>query len=133
MKLLHYSISTSQQPRFVDLVMKCLWRVIKIMPNWTDEIDYDSVLLEIHIFFKDFPNSWWKTRDSDTPVRTIKTILHSMVKMKGAGLMTHLGKIPNTNDSEMEAYILRLLKVVMNLFRQRLTKLTTDNFFFFRG
>ncbi|KRT82537.1 HEAT domain-containing protein [Oryctes borbonicus] len=109
-KLLHYCISASQQPRFVDLVMKCLWRVIKIMPNWTDEIDYDSVLLEIHIFFKDFPNSWWKTRESDTPVRTIKTIVHSMVKMKGAGLMMHLGKIPNTNDSEMEAYILRLLK-----------------------
>lgn len=81
------------------------------MNNWVDEIDYDSVLLEIHLFMKQFPTTWWKLKESDTPIRTVKTILHTMVKMKGATLMLHLGKVPNTNDSEMEAYILRLLKV----------------------
>lgn len=109
-KLLQDSIRSEASPRMIDLIMKCLWRVIKIMPNCSEEIDYDSVLLEVHIFFKDFPSTWWKTKSMDTPLRTVKTILHSMAKMKGGQLMLHLGKIPNTNDSELETYILRLLK-----------------------
>ncbi|KAF5301408.1 hypothetical protein FQA39_LY02137 [Lamprigera yunnana] len=109
-KLLHNLVRTEASPRFIDLVMKCIWRAIKIMPNWADKIDYDSVLLEVHMFLKDYPSSWWKTKSTDTPVRTVKTVLHSMVKMKGGQLMHHLGKIPNTNDSELETYILRVLK-----------------------
>lgn len=81
------------------------------MPNWANDIDYDSVLLEVHNFLKEFPTSWWKGKPLDTPLRTVKTILHAMTKAKGGSLMMHLNKIPNTNDSEMESYILRLLKV----------------------
>lgn len=79
------------------------------MPSWADEIDYDSVLYEFHCFFKDYPSIWWKGK-GDTPIRTIKTILYSMAKIKGGKLMHHLGKIPNTADSELETYMLRLLK-----------------------
>lgn len=109
--LLHESVQTQSPLRLTDLVMKSLWRVIKIMPPWVDEIDYDNVLLEIHNFMKDFPTTWWKDKPADIPLRTVKTILHSMAKMKGGSLMLHLSKIPNTNDSEMEIYIVRLLKV----------------------
>ncbi|KAF5285627.1 hypothetical protein FQR65_LT13108 [Abscondita terminalis] len=109
-KLLEELTHLEASPRMIDLVMKCLWRVIKIMPSWSEEIDYDSVLLEVHLFLKAFPTTWWKTRSMDTPVRTVKTILHSMAKMKGGQLMLHLGKIPNTSESELEMYILRLLK-----------------------
>ncbi|KAJ8911339.1 hypothetical protein NQ315_014183 [Exocentrus adspersus] len=109
-KLINECISNDHSPRHVDLVMKCLWRVIKLMPNWGDDIDYDSVLLEVHYFLKKFPSSWWKTKDIDTPLRTVKTILHSSVKIKGGTIMLHLGKIPNTSESEVESYILRILK-----------------------
>lgn len=81
------------------------------MPSWADELDYDSIFLEVHIFMKDFPTVWWKNRPNDTPLRTIKTILHSSTKFKGGSVMLHLGKIPNTNESEMESYILKMLKV----------------------
>lgn len=109
--LLYESVQTQSSVRLTDLVMKSLWRVIKIMPPWVEEIDYDNVLLEIHNFMKDFPSTWWKEKPADIPLRTVKTILHSMAKMKGGSLMLHLSKIPNTNDSEMEIYIVRLLKV----------------------
>ncbi|KAJ8937291.1 hypothetical protein NQ318_020341 [Aromia moschata] len=66
-KLINECISNDSSPRQVDLVMKCLWRVIKLMPSWGDEIDYDSVLLEVHDFLKKFPSSWWKTKEVDTP------------------------------------------------------------------
>lgn len=98
--------------RQVDLVMKCLWKVIKLMPSWGDNVDYESVLLEIHQFLVKFPSKWWTTRPVDTPLRTIKTILHSTVKIKGANSMQLLGKIPNPAESDIESYILRLLKVI---------------------
>lgn len=107
-------ISTNSSTRQTELVMKCLWKIIKLLPAWADEIDYDSILLEVHLFLKEFPSPWWKNKIQDTPLRTIKTVLHSMAKIKSGTLMLHLGKIPNTNDSEMEAYILRLLKVNLN-------------------
>lgn len=91
--------------------MKCLWRIIKLMPSWGDEIDHEAVLFEIHNFLKKFPSTWWKSRDDDTPLRTIKTILHSWAKVKGGSMMLYLGKIPNTSESEVESYILRVLKV----------------------
>lgn len=110
-KLINECISNDSSARHVDLVMKCLWRVIKLMPNWGDDIDYDLVLLEVHYFLKKFPSSWWKSKDVDTPLRTVKTILHSSVKIKGGTIMLHLGKISNTSESEVENYILRILKV----------------------
>ncbi|XP_017785300.1 PREDICTED: cytoskeleton-associated protein 5 [Nicrophorus vespilloides] len=109
-QLLYGCIKNSSSPRLTELVMKCLWRVIKLLPNWAAEIDYDSVLLEVHLFLKDFPTAWWKTKAVDTPLRTVKTVIHSMAKIKGASIMIHLTKVPNTNDSEMETYMLKLLK-----------------------
>ncbi|XP_072383442.1 protein mini spindles [Diabrotica undecimpunctata] len=109
-KLINECISNESSARHVDLVMKCLWRVIKLMPQWGDTIDYDSVLLEVHNFLKKFPSSWWKNKEVDTPLRTVKTILHSSAKIKGGTIMLHLGKIPNTSESEVESYILRILK-----------------------
>lgn len=81
------------------------------MPQWGDELDYESVLLEIHNFLKKFPSTWWKSRETDTPLRTVKTIIHSCAKIKGGTIMLHFGKIPNTSESEVESYILRVLKV----------------------
>lgn len=109
-KLINECISNGSSPRLVELVMKCLWRVIKLMPQWGDDIDYDSVLLEIHNFLKKYPSSWWKTKEVDTPLRTVKTVLHSSTKIKGGTIMLHFGKIPNTSESEVETYILRILK-----------------------
>lgn len=83
------------------------------MPSWGDEIDYDSVLCEIHNFLKSFPSTWWKAKEVDTPLRTVKTILHSCAKIKGGSIMLHLGKISNTSESEVESYILRILKVLL--------------------
>lgn len=97
--------------RQTELVMKCLWRVIKQMPSWGEEIDYDLILLEVHNFLKEFPSTWWRNKPADTAVRTMKTILHSSVKIKGGSIMLHLGQISNTSESEVETYIIKLLKV----------------------
>ncbi|XP_021935865.1 protein mini spindles isoform X2 [Zootermopsis nevadensis] len=112
-KLLYESAGNStSSPRFMDLVMKCLWKVVKMFPLWEAETDFDIVLCDIHMFLKDFPSASWKKRPSDTPVRTIKTILHRMTKIKGNRILLHLSRIENLNESELQSYLVKLIKTV---------------------
>lgn len=71
-------------------------------------MDYDAVLLEVHEFMLALPSIWWQQRPSDTPLRTVKTIIHNMTKIKGNTILQHLNKIPS--HSELNTYILRILK-----------------------
>jgi len=32
--------------------MKCLWKIVKTMSNWAADLDYDTILLEVHRFLK---------------------------------------------------------------------------------
>ncbi|XP_076233452.1 msps cytoskeleton-associated protein 5 isoform X2 [Calliopsis andreniformis] len=107
-KLLH-GCAESAPSKYEELVMKCLWKIVRMIPNWAADLDYDSILLEIHRFLKDYPTVWWKKRKSDMPLRTIKTILHSMTRVKGSTIFSHLIRINNTNESEIHAYLTRLI------------------------
>ncbi|KAL3267282.1 hypothetical protein HHI36_011413 [Cryptolaemus montrouzieri] len=103
-------LRSDTSPRQTELVMKCLWRVIKLMPQWGSEIQYDQVLGNVLSFFKEFPPSWWKTRPSDTLFRTIKTVVHSSVKIRGSAILQDLERVPNFKNSDVEIYIQRQLK-----------------------
>ncbi|XP_014206626.1 protein mini spindles isoform X2 [Copidosoma floridanum] len=109
-KLLHERADSSGPAKYEDLIMKCLWKIVKTIPNWAGELDYDTILLEVHNFFKDYPTSWWKKQKKpDTPMRTIKTILHGMTKVKGSTILSHLTLINNSNESELRSYLMRLI------------------------
>lgn len=88
--------------------MKCIWRNVKLMPNRAHELDYEALLLEIHDFMSHLPSQWWQQRPSDTPMRTVKTIVHNMTKIKGNQILQYLNKIPR--HSELNTYVLRILK-----------------------
>ncbi|KAK0165415.1 hypothetical protein PV328_003929 [Microctonus aethiopoides] len=110
-KLLHECAEMKVAPKYEELVMKCLWKIVKTISNWANVLDYDAILFEVHQFFKDHPSSWWKKRHSDMPVRTVKTVLHSMTKVKGSAILGHLTKI-NTQESELRSYLNRLVETV---------------------
>ncbi|XP_070492118.1 protein mini spindles isoform X2 [Chironomus tepperi] len=107
-RLLKETCSTSALPKFTELLMKCIWRNVKLMPERVNELDYEALLMEIHDFMLALPTTWWAQRPSDTPMRTIKTIIHNMTKIKGAGILQHLNNIPR--HSELNTYVLRILK-----------------------
>lgn len=107
-RLLRESCQTSCLPKFTDLLMKCIWRNVKVIPDRLPDLDYDAVLLEVHEFMLALPSVWWQQRPSDTPLRTVKTIIHNMTKIKGNAILQHLNKIPS--HSELNTYILRILK-----------------------
>nr|XP_018902745.1 PREDICTED: cytoskeleton-associated protein 5 [Bemisia tabaci]XP_018902746.1 PREDICTED: cytoskeleton-associated protein 5 [Bemisia tabaci]XP_018902747.1 PREDICTED: cytoskeleton-associated protein 5 [Bemisia tabaci]XP_018902749.1 PREDICTED: cytoskeleton-associated protein 5 [Bemisia tabaci] len=113
LKLLHLSISSDKySAHFQELVMKCVWKLLKKLPEWSDEIDYDRILFVINAFMKEYPSSFWKQQDSDTPLRTFKTVLHTMVKCKGTDLYVHIRKVANHpgENSELVCYANKLFK-----------------------
>ncbi|XP_063384841.1 protein mini spindles [Cydia fagiglandana] len=113
--LLHESIGVTDPayPRYQDLLLKCFWKTLKMISTWdANSIDYDAVLYKIHLFYKAYPNSYWKKNPdiSDTPYRTVKTLVHTLVKMKGGSITSHLTQIPDVNDSDLYPYLLKVLK-----------------------
>lgn len=63
--------------------VQCLWKMVRMLPKMISDLNVDKILADLHQFLKAFPSQTWKTRSSDTPLRTVKTILHSLVKLKG--------------------------------------------------
>lgn len=109
-RLLRETCPEAGLPKFTDLLMKCIWRNVKTLPERSNELNYDAVMLEVHEFMLALPSSWWQTRPSDTPLRTVKTIIHNMAKVKGNAILQHLNQIPT--HSELHAYLIKILKVI---------------------
>ncbi|XP_064635641.1 cytoskeleton-associated protein 5-like isoform X2 [Lineus longissimus] len=114
-KLLHECVASERcSTKFMELVMKCLWRVVRLLPNIINDLNVDLIILDLHLFLKAFPKTFWKERSSDTPFRTIKTVLHSLAKLKGDRVLKHMTLIDKPSESEMESYLLKVLKSVGN-------------------
>lgn len=49
--MLHESVaSTNANQHYQELIMKCIWKTIKYIPEWDSDLDYTRVLTEIHKF-----------------------------------------------------------------------------------
>ncbi|XP_053304724.1 cytoskeleton-associated protein 5 isoform X2 [Spea bombifrons] len=107
-------LATASSPKFSELVMKCLWRMIRLLPEAINNINLDRILLDIHNFMRVLPKEKLKQHKSELPMRTLKTLLHTLCKLKGPKIMDHLSMIENKNESELEAHLLRVMKHSMD-------------------
>ncbi|KAH0514333.1 Cytoskeleton-associated protein 5 [Microtus ochrogaster] len=107
-------LATATSPKYSELVMKCLWRMVRLLPDTINSINLDRILLDIHIFMKVFPKEKLKQCKSEFPIRTLKTLLHTLCKLKGPKILDHLTMIDNKNESELEAHLCRMMKHSMD-------------------
>ncbi|OQV21275.1 putative Cytoskeleton-associated protein 5 [Hypsibius exemplaris] len=82
------------------------------MPDTVLQLQIDPVLLEIHLFLKQFPASHWPTAADDTPFRTVKTILYTLCRMYGSDVLNHLTLVEDPENSELLSFLKRVVKSV---------------------
>ncbi|XP_045625403.1 cytoskeleton-associated protein 5 isoform X3 [Procambarus clarkii] len=110
LKLLHESVGSGGGCKFTELVMKCNWKVIRILPSRTSDLDLDQILFDVHNFLVAYPVNTWSERPSDTPLRTIKTVIHTLCRVYGTTILSHFSKIDNAHGSELHKYLTKALK-----------------------
>lgn len=114
--LLRETCKSGSLPKFIELLMKCMWRNVKMMAERAQELEYGPVLREIHEFLVALPPAWWQQRPSDTPLRTIRTIIHNLAKIRNARIFDDIPPEVPLN-SELRSYITRIIKVSRRRFR----------------
>uniref|UniRef100_A0A8C7EZH4 Cytoskeleton associated protein 5 n=1 Tax=Oncorhynchus kisutch TaxID=8019 RepID=A0A8C7EZH4_ONCKI len=107
-------LSSAGSPKFSELIMKCLWRMIKFLPDTISSLTLDKILLDVHNFMKLFPKGRLRKLKTDMPHRTLQTLLHTLCRLAGPTILDHLSLIEDKSESELEAH----LKRVVNLFTE---------------
>ena len=79
---LHDTPSTYRPHDIFFLFHQCLWKVVRSLPKTISDVKVDQILLDIHTFLLTHPDQMWKNRADDTPLRTIKTVLYTLGKLK---------------------------------------------------
>uniref|UniRef100_A0A8C7NJC5 TOG domain-containing protein n=1 Tax=Oncorhynchus mykiss TaxID=8022 RepID=A0A8C7NJC5_ONCMY len=115
-------LSSAGSPKFSELIMKCLWRMIKFLPDTISSLTLDKILLDVHNFMKLFPKDRLRKLKTDMPHRTLQTLLHTLCRLAGPTILDHLSLIEDKTESELEAH----LKRVVNLFTGSLSLMTDD-------
>jgi len=107
--------SNQHQEKFIDLVMKCIWKMSRLLDSYIHELNIDRIMADVHAFLESFPSEFWKSGDKvrkDTPMRTIKTIVYLTIKQVKEDILNHLTLIPNKEESELYNYIQKALKQI---------------------
>jgi cytoskeleton-associated protein 5 len=109
--------STDIQVKYGELVMKCLWKITKVIPSFLESgtLLVDLLLLEINSFLNSVPPQFWKHRiletgnsQADMPLRTVKTILHELVNALNENVMQFTNVLPEAQN-HTTAYLRQML------------------------
>uniref|UniRef100_A0A8C7EZG8 Cytoskeleton associated protein 5 n=1 Tax=Oncorhynchus kisutch TaxID=8019 RepID=A0A8C7EZG8_ONCKI len=103
-------LSSAGSPKFSELIMKCLWRMIKFLPDTISSLTLDKILLDVHNFMKLFPKGRLRKLKTDMPHRTLQTLLHTLCRLAGPTILDHLSLIEDKSESELEAHLKRVVK-----------------------
>ncbi|KAJ3332625.1 Cytoskeleton associated protein 5, partial [Kappamyces sp. JEL0680] len=108
------------QTKYCELVMKCLWKITKVIPNFLNAglLHVDLLLLEINAFLNAAPPTFWKQKTSETgnpqadmPLRTVKTILHELVNVLNDRVIQFTNILPESQSHTVNYLRQMLLNV----------------------
>ncbi|KAI8812683.1 armadillo-type protein [Cladochytrium replicatum] len=105
--------------KYTDLVMKCLWKITKIIPSLVEmgSLEVNRLLLDVHNFLTSAPPNEWKKRvaqkvvpQADMPLRTVKTILHELINALGENVYDHTTLIQSPEISPAVMYLRQMIE-----------------------
>ncbi|KAJ3077075.1 Cytoskeleton associated protein 5 [Podochytrium sp. JEL0797] len=106
------------QAKYTELVMKCLWKLTKVIPQLIQEhqLDASHLILAVHQFLTVSPPNEWKRRaaekvipQADMPLRTVKTILHELCNCLGEKVLQCTVLVEDPSRSHAVGYIRQML------------------------
>ncbi|XP_029345564.1 protein mini spindles isoform X2 [Acyrthosiphon pisum] len=114
--ILHDTVKNPQNStaHFKELVMKCIWKITKDFEKWGDDLCYELVFERIHKFLEEIDLKYWNKQPCDIPMKTCKTVLYTMVKLRNDKVLESLANLKLPKDSIMVDYILKTLKQLNN-------------------
>ncbi|CAM6047665.1 unnamed protein product [Sphagnum compactum] len=97
----HGAVNVRNQ-KFLDLVVKCLIKLTKVLSSTLSEVDLDRILQSIHEYFEELGMAEIRRRAGadDKPLRMVKTLLHELVKLRGTAIKGHLSLVPIDLDPQ---------------------------------
>jgi len=122
-RLLNDALTLNQRSNMLDLVMKCLWKLLKQITNWMNNKDYtwnlNDILTEFNAFMIAHPISSFKDKDL-TSLKTIKTVIHSLVYGLGPdAIMNALAAMPEVRNAEAGIYLTKLVEREKNKLNEK--------------
>jgi cytoskeleton-associated protein 5 len=104
--------------KYSELVMKCMWKITKVLGNLISSrrIVVEDLLFDIHVFLLHAPPQYWKRKSleskdtqADMPLRTVKTIIHEVVGALGGEAMDYALLLPNSQQNHVVNYIRQMV------------------------
>ncbi|KDN53582.1 ARM repeat-containing protein [Tilletiaria anomala UBC 951] len=107
----------SKRAKFADLIIKCVWKITKALPDFLQNnlVDPSRLLLALERLFQVVPPNEWKARArdglpiSDLPLKTLKIILTHVHTALGEDVLNHLDLISEPENSTIYPYLVRLV------------------------
>ncbi|XP_050054425.1 protein mini spindles-like isoform X3 [Aphis gossypii] len=127
--ILHDTVKNPQNStaHFKDLVMKCVWKCTKDFERWDDDLCYELVLERLHKFLEEIDLRYWKKQSCDIPMRTCKTVLYTMVKVRSDKVLKSLANLKLPKDSIIVDYVLKTLRHLNNTSERNNSKYSTPH------
>lgn len=107
---------TSPVAKYAEMVMKCIWKITKMIKDSLEEMNVAELLYDIHVFLSKAPPSEWKKRTTskiafgDMPLKTVKTIIHELVLGLQDNVQSFLYKIDQPEKSYVWNYLHYMLE-----------------------
>lgn len=90
--------------KFIALVIKCILKLTKVMEHLLPNLDVGQLFVKFHLYVSEFFSENNKNSE-DLGVKTIKTIINEIIKIKGASVLDHYHMI--ASHPSPDQYIFR--------------------------
>lgn len=88
----------SQQKVFTDLVVRCVVKLAKKLAERVDSLDVAAVLGAVHVFLvRHPPASFAEQGRDDMPLKTVRTVVTELIKLRGEALLQDMGELPGNS------------------------------------